>query len=56
VKARIGDNLRFLGVGSLVIAPNVDPVSKLSAGSYGGLDDVSKYSVIVLGEVSGGPF
>ena len=55
MKARIGDYLRFLGVESLVIAPSVDPVSKLSAASSGGLD-VSEYSVIVLGEVSGGQF
>ena len=46
MKTRIG------GVESLVIAPSVDPVSKLSTGSSGGLGDVSEYSVIVLGEVS----
>jgi hypothetical protein len=56
VKARIGDHLRFLGVKFLVIAPSVDPVSKLSAGLSGGLGDVSEYSVIVLGEVSGAQF
>ena len=53
MKARIGDNLRFLSIKSPVIAPNIDPVSKLSARLSGGLN-ISKYSVIVLGEVSGG--
>ena len=53
MKARIGDNLRFLGVESLVIVPSVDPVSKLSAGSSGGLGGVSEHSAIALGEVSG---
>ena len=36
-----------------MIAPSVDPVSKLSAELSGGLGDVSEYSAIALGEVSG---
>jgi hypothetical protein len=52
VKARIGDNLRFLGVDSLVIAPSVDPMSKLSAELSRGLGDISEYSAIALSKVS----
>jgi hypothetical protein len=36
-----------------VIAPSVDPVSKLSTRLSEGLGVVSEYSVIALGEVSG---
>jgi hypothetical protein len=36
-----------------VIVPSVDPVSKVAAGSSGGLGEASEYSAIALGEVSG---
>ena len=36
-----------------MIAPSIDPVSNLSAGSSGGLGGVSEHSAIALGEVSG---